>query len=76
MDTAIEAGGKNHGFRFVQVPLSVGLPEAAIDEYENRRHTVLEQSAKYLSLTVFASRTVDGADGEQGAPKNAFSMCV
>ena len=59
-DAAVQVGGQSHGFRFIQLPISVGMPEAVLNSYENRHTTVLE-TAKKLGLTVMGSRSVDGA---------------
>ena len=60
LDVAEHVGGTNHGFRFIQLPLSVNLPEAAINEYMEQRMTFLEHASN-LGITVIASRSIDAA---------------
>jgi aryl-alcohol dehydrogenase-like predicted oxidoreductase len=77
LDIAKKVGGNdNHGFRFIQLPLSVNLPEAAIDEYMEQRRTFLEEADK-LGVTIIASRSIDA--GQSGKIKNtleAFKLCA
>ena len=35
MEVAEKVGGKNHGFRFIQVPIGVMMPEALVENWQN-----------------------------------------
>ena len=34
MEVAEKIGGKNHGFRFIQVPIGVMMPEALVENWQ------------------------------------------
>eukprot|EP00605_Chrysophyceae_sp_TOSAG23-4_P001611 GSChrysophyteH1.ASY1.ANO1.1771.1 assembled CDS len=63
LDVALHVGGENHGFRFIQLPLSPNLPEAAINEYMEQRITFLEHASN-LGMTVMTSRSIDAASSK------------
>jgi aryl-alcohol dehydrogenase-like predicted oxidoreductase len=57
---AREAGGENHGFRFIQVPFNLGMPEAMNARNQtlgSERVSVIE-AARALGLTVVASASI------------------
>ncbi|HEX8501344.1 MAG TPA: aldo/keto reductase [Pyrinomonadaceae bacterium] len=59
-ELAREAGGDGHGFRFVQLPFNLGMPEALVAENQPRggaRVSLLE-AAKGLGVTVVASASI------------------
>jgi aryl-alcohol dehydrogenase-like predicted oxidoreductase len=57
---AHEAGGDNHGFRFVQLPFNLAMPEALL--LENQTHAgasvSLVEAANALGVTVVASASI------------------
>jgi aryl-alcohol dehydrogenase-like predicted oxidoreductase len=60
LELAREAGGDAHGFRFVQLPFNLRMPEALIldnQSLEGARLSLLEV-AKALSVTVVASASI------------------
>jgi aryl-alcohol dehydrogenase-like predicted oxidoreductase len=59
-ELAREAGGEQHGFRFVQLPFNLAMPEALVSEnqtHEGARTSLLE-AAKALGVTVVASASI------------------
>jgi aryl-alcohol dehydrogenase-like predicted oxidoreductase len=59
-ELAREAGGEGHGFRFVQLPFNLGMPEALVAEnqtYHGAQVSLLE-AAKALGVTVVASASI------------------
>ena len=57
---AREAGGDSHGFRFVQLPVNLAMPEALVSDnqtYEGA-HVSLLEAAKALGVTVVASASI------------------
>lgn len=57
---AREVGGDAHGFRFVQLPFNLAMPEALVNEnqpYEDE-HVSLLEAAKTLGVTVVASASI------------------
>ena len=59
-ELAREAGGDGHGFRFVQLPFNLAMPEALLldnQPYEGARVSLLE-AAKALGVTVVASASL------------------
>jgi aryl-alcohol dehydrogenase-like predicted oxidoreductase len=60
VELAREAGGDGHGFRFVQLPFNLAMPEALLlanQPYEGARVSLLE-AAKALGVTVVASASI------------------
>jgi aryl-alcohol dehydrogenase-like predicted oxidoreductase len=60
LELAREAGGDEHGFRFVQLPFNLAMPEALVIDnqtYEGARVSLLE-AAKALGVTVVASASI------------------
>ncbi|MDT7687576.1 MAG: hypothetical protein QOE46_335 [Acidobacteriota bacterium] len=60
LELAREAGGDEHGFRFVQLPFNLGMPEALVSENQPFRgaHVSLLEAAKALGVTVVASASI------------------
>lgn len=59
-EAARAAGGEGHGFRFVQLPVNLGMPEALVAENQphgGARISLLE-AAKALGVTVVASASI------------------
>lgn len=59
-ELAREAGGDDNGFRFVQLPFNLSMPEALVNEnhtHEGARVSLLE-AAKALGVTVVASASI------------------
>ena len=59
-ETARAAGGDEHGFRFVQLPFNLAMPEALVNEnhtHEGAQVSLLE-AAKALGVTVVASASI------------------
>lgn len=57
---AREAGGEGHGFRFVQLPFNLAMPEALVGEnqpFQGANVSLLE-AAKALGVTVVASASI------------------
>ena len=59
-ELAREAGGDEHGFRFVQLPFNLAMPEALVaDNQTHRGATVsLLEAARALGVTVVASASL------------------
>ncbi|MDT5295176.1 MAG: hypothetical protein QOJ76_2056 [Acidobacteriota bacterium] len=57
---AREAGGDEHGFRFVQLPFNLGMPEALVADNQPYAgaHVSLLEAAKMLGVTVVASASI------------------
>jgi aryl-alcohol dehydrogenase-like predicted oxidoreductase len=54
------AGGEDHGFRFVQLPFNLAMPEALVAENQphDGTHVSLLEAAKALGVTVVASASI------------------
>ncbi len=59
-EAAREAGGDDHGFRFVQLPFNLAMPEALINENHTHKgaQVSLLEAAKALGVTVVASASI------------------
>jgi aryl-alcohol dehydrogenase-like predicted oxidoreductase len=59
-ELAREAGGDDHGFRFVQLPFNLALPEALVLDNQPLRgaRVSLLEAAKELAVTVVASASI------------------
>lgn len=59
-ELAREVGGEAHGFRFVQLPFNLAMPEALVAENQAYRgtHVSLLEAAKALGVTVVASASL------------------
>lgn len=70
VNLAREAGGESHGFRFIQLPFNLAMPEAltlANQEVTGERVTVLEGAAT-LGVTVIASASIFQGRVAKGLP--------
>jgi aryl-alcohol dehydrogenase-like predicted oxidoreductase len=70
-ELAREAGGDSHGFRFVQRPFNLAMPEALVAENQTRggaRVSLLE-AAKALGVTVVASASILQGKVAAGLPE-------
>ena len=69
---AREVGGDDHGFRFVQLPVNLAMPEAFVNEnqpYEGT-HVSLLEAAKALGVTVVASASMLQGKVAQDLPEH------
>ena len=59
-ELAREAGGDEHGFRFVQLPFNLAMPEALVSENQQVRgaQASLLEAAQALGVTVVASASI------------------
>ena len=72
LQLAREVGGEGHGFRFVQLPFNLGMPEALVSEnqqYEGALVSLLE-AAKALGVTVMASASMLQGKVAQDLPEH------
>lgn len=73
------AGGPNHGFRYVQLPVTLTLPAAATETYQEhggRKMNVLD-AATSLNVTVMSSRSVGAARFDAlAAMEKAYAECT
>jgi aryl-alcohol dehydrogenase-like predicted oxidoreductase len=71
VELAREAGGDDHGFRFIQLPFNLAMPEAitlANETLDGQRTTVLA-AAKHLGVTVVASASMLQGRVARGLPE-------
>lgn len=70
VELAREAGGDTHGFRFVQLPFNLAMPEALVLDNQNYAgaHVSLLEAARALSVTVVASASIFQGRVAQGLP--------
>jgi aryl-alcohol dehydrogenase-like predicted oxidoreductase len=70
-ELARAAGGDNHGFRFVQLPFNLAMPEALVKE--NHTHggaqVSLLEAAKALGVTVVASASIKQGEVARDLPE-------
>jgi aryl-alcohol dehydrogenase-like predicted oxidoreductase len=59
-ELARAVGGDEHGFRFVQLPFNLGMPEALVADNQSYEgaHVSLLEAAKALGVTVVASASI------------------
>ena len=57
---ALEVGGEAHGFRFIQLPLNLAMPEALVEDNQQLEgeHVSLLEAASALGVTVVASASL------------------
>jgi aryl-alcohol dehydrogenase-like predicted oxidoreductase len=70
LDAARKAGGESHGFRFIQLPFNLAMPEAftlANQKVAGEQVTVLEAAAT-LGVTVMASASIFQGRVAKGLP--------
>jgi aryl-alcohol dehydrogenase-like predicted oxidoreductase len=60
LEVAREAGGEEHGFRFVQLPLNLAMPEGLVNENQAHDGTQVSllEAAKALGVTVVTSASI------------------
>ena len=70
-ELAREAGGDSHGFRFVQLPFNLAMPEALAAENQTYKgaHVSLLEAAKALGVTVVASASILQGKVAAGLPE-------
>ena len=74
VELAREVGGEDHGFRFIQLPFNLAMPEAttiANETLDGERVTVVE-AAKRLGVTVVASASL--LQGRHSIRKRAIAI--
>lgn len=72
---AEEVGGADHGFRFIQVPVTATMPEAALETFQDG--ATLVEKAKELGVTVMSSRSVGaGKFDVMAVVETAYATCV
>jgi aryl-alcohol dehydrogenase-like predicted oxidoreductase len=70
-ELARAAGGDNHGFRFIQLPFNLAMPEALVaanHTHEGAPVSLLE-AAKALGVTVVASASIKQGEVARGLPE-------
>lgn len=70
-ELAREVGGEEHGFRFVQLPFNLAMPEALVADnhtHDGARVSLLE-AAKALGVTVVASASIKQGEVARGLPE-------
>jgi aryl-alcohol dehydrogenase-like predicted oxidoreductase len=60
VEIAREVGGEAHGFRFIQLPLNLAMPEALVEDNQQLEgeHVSLLEAASALGVTVVASASL------------------
>jgi predicted aldo/keto reductase-like oxidoreductase len=72
---AESVGGKNHGFRYIQVPVTATIPSAFSKRTQNG--TTLLAAASSLNVNVVGSRSIGGGEDDNFArAENSFKKCV
>jgi aryl-alcohol dehydrogenase-like predicted oxidoreductase len=70
-ESARAVGGDDHGFRFIQLPFNLAMPEALVAE--NQPHgganVSLLEAAKALGVTVVASASIKQGEVARGLPE-------
>jgi len=72
IEIAREVGGEAHGFRFVQLPFNLAMPEALTlsnQQIDSQRMSLLEATAK-LGVTVVSSASIFQGRVAQGLPED------
>lgn len=68
-------GGKNHGFRYIQIPVTASIPAAFNKRTQNG--TTLLVAASSLNVNVVGSRSIGGGDSSSlTIAENVFKKCV
>ena len=67
---AAEVGGEGHGFRFIQLPFNLGMPEAftIANQTEGHQELTLLEAAEQLGVTVIASASILQGRVARGLP--------
>ena len=70
-ELAREAGGDEHGFRFVQLPFNLAMPEALVAENHTHKGAPVSllEAAKALGVTVVASASIKQGEVARGLPE-------
>ncbi|MDT5269894.1 MAG: hypothetical protein QOH49_2080 [Acidobacteriota bacterium] len=70
-ELAREAGGDSHGFRFIQLPFNLAMPEALVAENQPHDGTnvSLLEASKALGVTVVASASIKQGEVARGLPE-------
>ena len=60
IELARKAGGENHGFRFIQLPFNLAMPEALVSDNQTfaGAHVSVIEAARALGVTVVASASI------------------
>jgi len=71
VETAQQAGGENHGFRFVQLPFNLAMPEALtlLNQRLNAEELTTLEAAERLGITVIASASMLQGRVARGLPE-------
>ena len=72
VEIAREVGGESHGFRFIQLPFNLAMPEALVADnqpLEGKRVSVLE-AASALGVTVVSSASIFQGKVARGLPEH------
>jgi aryl-alcohol dehydrogenase-like predicted oxidoreductase len=71
VEIAREAGGEAHGFRFIQLPLNLAMPEALVMDNQTLEgeHVSLLEAASALGVTVVASASLLQGKVARGLPE-------
>ena len=71
VETAQQAGGENHGFRFVQLPYNLAMPEALtlMNQRINDEDLTMLEAADQLGITVIASASMLQGRVARGLPE-------
>lgn len=72
VETAREVGGESHGFRFIQLPFNLAMPEALVADnqsLEGKQVSVLE-AASALGVAVVASASIFQGKVARGLPEH------
>jgi len=71
VDTARDAGGKDHHFRFIQLPFNLAMPEALF--FQNQKlgddYVSVLEAARSLGVTVIASGSILQGQVSRGLPE-------
>jgi aryl-alcohol dehydrogenase-like predicted oxidoreductase len=69
---AAEVGGDEHGFRFVQLPFNLAMPEALVNENQPHEGSLVSllEAAKALGVTVVASASILQGKVAQDLPEH------
>ena len=73
------AGGPNHGFRYVQVPVALSIPEAIKKRAQltNTKQMTFLESAAALNITVMSSRSIGGASYQSlSSTETVYKSCL
>ena len=79
MKIAELVGGPNHGFRYVQVPVTLSIPDAIKKrtQQEDGKELSFLESAAALSVTVMSSRSIGGASYQSlSSTETVYKSCL